>query len=66
MDRRFPERVVVTEKEFLGLKEAVEKLGKLPDFETRIKNLEGEIAKMNVAMGFVGPAAKSAMGAFQR
>lgn len=67
LDTRFPERVVITNAEFLKLKESVAKLEKLTANEDRILKLESEINKFNVAMGFGGSALpKGTVVPFQR
>lgn len=66
LDKRFPERVVITQAEFLTLKAQIEVLSKALS-EERIKKIEAEISKFNVSMGFSGaPIPKMATAAFQR
>jgi wobble nucleotide-excising tRNase len=56
LDRRFPERVVVTQVEYVGLKAKVEALEKALEkvTEARLARIEAEISKLNVEMGFGG------------
>jgi len=51
LDARFPEKVVVTQAEFLKMKADVENMSKAIN-EKRLEKIEQEINKFNVAMGF--------------
>lgn len=53
MDKRWPERVVVTQAEYMKLRETVDRVDKLLKAE-RLEKIEAEINKFNVAMGFGG------------
>lgn len=58
LDRKFPDRIVVTQKDYDIL-------------NARIKNMESEVAKLNVSLGFAsmaanGPSLQTARGPFQR
>ncbi len=66
LDTRFPEKVVVTNAQFLQLLEDVKKL-KETSSETRIHKIEQEINKFNVHMGFGGSIIPKGMAQqFQR
>lgn len=54
LDRRFPERVVITQAEFEKLKQDMIKLSMLTSNEERLKKIETEINKFNIHMGFGG------------
>lgn len=64
LERKFPDKVVVTTEDYAKLNAAMKGMEKIT--EARILHIEAEIGKLNIATGFVGPAAKSPMGAFQR
>lgn len=66
-DKRFPERVVVTEAEFLTMKAQLDVVSKLLN-EKRLEKIEAEINKFNVAMGFGGSTVipKGMVAPFQR
>lgn len=53
LDARFPEKVVITQAEFLKMKADIEKFSGLLN-EKRLEKIEAEINKFNVAMGFGG------------
>lgn len=53
MDKRFPEKVVVTQTEFVAMKAKLEKLDVILN-EKRLEKIESEINKFNVHMGFGG------------
>ncbi len=53
LDARFPERVVVTQTEFLMMKAQIDVISKLLN-EKRLEKMEAEINKFNVHMGFGG------------
>lgn len=56
LDRKFPDRVVVTLAEYNALKSQIEAIQKSVSIE-RIKKIESEINKFNAAMGFGNPLA---------
>lgn len=61
LDRRFPEKVVITQAEYVAMKAKVDKMPP-PEW---FKQVDTELAKLNVASGFINrPGAP--MGAFQR
>ena len=64
MDKRWPEKVVITQAEFLTLKAQIDVLSKSLA-EDRIKKIEQEINKFNVSMGFAGNM-KGVVPQFQR
>lgn len=66
LDARFPEKVVVTQTEFIAMKEKLDALTKILN-EKRLEKIEAEINKFNVHMGFGGTAIpKGAVAPFQR
>lgn len=66
MDKRFPEKVVITQTEFLKMKETIDAVSKAIN-EKRLEKIEAEINKFNVAMGFGGAVIpKGAVAQFQR
>ncbi len=66
MDRRFPERVVVTQTEFVALKAKIDALPNPAISEDRLRKIEQEINKFNVSMGFAGTLPKGIAAQFQR
>jgi hypothetical protein len=68
LDRKFPDKVVVTEAEYRALKtklDAIEAiLGRYS--EARIKKIEDEINKFNVSLGFGALMAKTGLTPFER
>ena len=54
LEKRFPDKVVVTEADYQILKATVDKLAKESVTEERIKKIEAEISKFNVSLGFMG------------
>jgi hypothetical protein len=65
LDTRFPERVVVTQTEFLNMKAKLDNLEKVLT-EGRLLKIEQEINKFNASMGFAGPSMKGMATQFQR
>ena len=65
LETRFPEKVVVTNDEYVAMKAQLAKLQAAVD-EPRIKKIEDEIAKFNVALGFGAQRAMGGVGPFQR
>lgn len=74
LDRKFPDKIIVTVADYLTLKAQIETLTKIgaqtdewaKKQSERISKLESEITKLNVGMGFNVVADKLKMGAFQR
>lgn len=64
-EKRWPEKVVVTKAEYDVLKAGVDGL-LLTVNEKRIKQMEDEIAKFNVAFGFGAQRGMSGVQPFQR
>lgn len=66
LDRRFPEKVVITQAQFEKLQADVKKLVETSS-EVRFQKIEAEINKFNVHMGFGGALVPKGMAApFQR
>jgi hypothetical protein len=65
LDSRFPERVVVTQTEYIALKAKVDALESIITMQ-RLQKMEQEINKFNVAMGFGGSIPKMGASQFQR
>lgn len=65
LDKRFPEKVVITQVEFLTMKAQLDVLAKSLS-EQRLKSMEAEINKFNVAMGFAGNISAKGLSQFQR
>lgn len=66
LDKRFPERVVITQAEFLTMKAQIDVMIKILN-EDRLKKIEAEINKFNLHMGFGGAVLpKSVVQPFQR
>jgi len=65
MDKRFPEKVVITQAEFLALRAQIDVLSKSVS-EERIKKIEQEINKFNVSMGFAGTTTRGAQSMTQQ
>lgn len=66
LDTRFPEKIVITEAEFLKLKQAVQKIDELKPLEERLQRIEAEISKLNAHMGFGSVIPKGMVSPFQR
>lgn len=64
LDTRFPEKVVVTEKDYQELKGRIAALAQMQESEFR--TLKGEISKLNAAMGFGSVGAALRAGALHR
>lgn len=67
MDRKWPDRVVVTQADYDGLKASINSLQIVLNEEKvleRLKRIESEINKFNATMGLSATLGK--MGAFQR
>lgn len=54
LDKRFPEKVVITQASYEALKAQVDKLSSANNAEARLKHLEAEVNKFNLHMGFGG------------
>jgi hypothetical protein len=66
MERKFPDRVVVTQLEYNALSNSLEIIsGTLSDLTGRVVKLEFEVNKFNVAMGF-GTRGSSLVGSLER
>lgn len=67
MDKRFPEKVVVTSVEYAKMKEDLDSIKKAIGNvrEERLKKIEDEINKFNVSLGF-GVADKFRVAPFER
>lgn len=58
LDRRFPERLVVTQESFARLKgDLIQHEALVKAHEEKIKKLEEQMANINVAVGFSVPKA---------
>lgn len=67
IDARFPERVVVTQAEFVKMRFEVDAASAaIKNQETRLLRIESEINKFNVSMGFGGTLPKGVSTQFQR
>lgn len=65
LDRKFPDVVVITAKEYNELNDRIMKLESIISAE-RMKAIESEINKFNMAMGFGGTIERAVRQPFQR
>ncbi len=65
LERKFPDKVVITQRQFDALETAVLTTNQtIADFQSRVVKLEFEVNKFNVAMGFGNTRGNSVVGSF--
>ncbi len=65
LEKKFPDKVVVSTADYLTLKARVDVMEKLIS-EERLKTIENEINKFNISLGFGGTIDRGIRQPFQR